>query len=96
MMNFPSLVKVSRVKDGYDVVCTVKHPVVINSEFSKWFISAMTFYVNDNVVAGMNLGPNMSANPIVGIHLKQLEPGDKITVKWMDSMMNYGSVQTVV
>ncbi len=81
---------------GHDVICSVKHPMNTDPEYSKWYITTMSFYVNDVVAAELKLGPNVSRDPIIGIHLSELKNWDTVQVKWVDTRANRGSALVIV
>ncbi len=54
-------------------------------------IQSLTFYVNNAVVAELQLGTNVSHNPIIGIHLTTLKPHDEVSIIWVDTQFNRGT-----
>ena len=82
--------------NGHDVICSVKHPVDTSSPYSMWYISAVSFYVNDAVAAEFSLGPHVSPDPIIGTHISGLKFGDRVTVKWIDTQAGRGDAEVFV
>ena len=60
------------------------------------YIRAMIFEVNGEFAAQANLGPGVSMNPLIGVHLTGAKSGDKVTVRWEDNTGEKGSAETVV
>jgi hypothetical protein len=83
-------------KTGHDVICSVKHPVSTSFKYSLWYISAVTFFVNDEVAAEFKLGPHVSPDPVIGTHIAGLSFGDRVSIEWVDTRAGRGSAEAFV
>ena len=78
---------------GHDVLVLAKHPMETGNRKDKktgelipaHYITTMVFSHNGTEVAQANLGPGISANPLIGINVTGAASGDKISVMWTDN-----------
>ncbi len=52
------------------------------------FIQELTIEYNKNVIVSGNTGANISKDPYFAFVLKGGNPGDKITISWVDNLGN--------
>ena len=95
-MTLSTRLKLVPTANGHDVICSVKHPVDTSSPYAMWYISTMTFYVNEEVAAEFKLGPYVSADPIIGTHLTGLKFGDRVSIEWIDTQAGRGEAEVIV
>lgn len=95
----------TRTRDGVtDVLVLVSHPMEAGlridpktkEKVPPHFIQKMTFFLNGKEVSSANLGPGVSKDPLVGIKIKGVKPGDKLKVTWSDNMGESGSGEATV
>ena len=55
------------------------------------YIQKLNFSLNGKEIASTDLGPAVSKDPLIGIKLKGVKPGDKIKVTWSDNQGQSGS-----
>lgn len=97
-MNFSARLKLIPSADGYDVMCALKsHDFGSQTNaYTSPYIRSITFYVNNVEAAVLQLGENVSYNPIVGIHLTTLKPYDEVSIMWMDNLSRRGTATVFV
>jgi sulfur-oxidizing protein SoxZ len=49
------------------------------------FIQEFTVKLNDQLILSSNLGGSISKNPFFTLMLKTAQPGDKVTISWVDN-----------
>lgn len=49
------------------------------------FIQELSVELNDQLILSSNLGGSISKNPFFTFILKNAQPGDKVTVSWVDN-----------
>lgn len=89
---------------GYDVLVLAKHPMETGNRKDQktgetipaHFIQTMVFSVNGSQVAQANLNQGISANPLVGINIKNAKPGDTVTVSWTDNKGESDSAESTI
>ncbi len=89
---------------GYDVLVLAKHPMETGNRKDQktgetipaHFIQTMVFSVNGTEVAQANLNQGISANPLVGINIKNANPGDTVTVSWTDNKGESDSAESTI
>lgn len=59
------------------------------------YIKTMVFTINGKRFANANLGPAVSKNPLISVHVAA-KPGDKIAVNWADTKGEKGSASSTV
>ncbi len=109
-MSFSALLKLLPLSDGYDVMCLLQRafepdiPVAetatnmtsVATSVRRSSLRSITFYVNHTIVAELQLGANMSQQPLVGIHLTTLQPDDEVSIMWLDSESGRGTASVFV
>lgn len=60
------------------------------------YIQELTVSRNGKVIVTSNLGASISKDPYFAFMLKGGEPGDKITIQWVDNLGNRDSEEHVV
>ena len=83
-----------------DVLVLVSHPMETgqrpdpkdkNKKVPAHYIQKLNFSLNGKEIASTDLGPAVSKDPLIGIRLKGVKPGDKIKVTWSDNQGQSGS-----
>jgi hypothetical protein len=95
-MTLSTHLKLVPTTTGHDVICSVKHPVDTSSKYSLWYISTVTFLVNNEVAAAFQLGPHVSPDPIIGTHITGLSFGDRVSIEWIDTHAGRGQAEVFV
>ena len=107
-MSFSIRLRLIPSAGGYDVMCAVRarsakplgdiqpyiQPYI--RPYIQPYIRSIAFYVNNVVVATLQLGKNVSHDPIIGIHLSTLKPHDEVSIIWTDSESESGSAKALV
>jgi len=89
---------------GHDVLVLAKHPMETGNRKDKktgelipaHYITTMKFTHNGTEVAQANLGPGISANPLIGVNVTGASSGDKIGVMWTDNKGETDSAEASV
>lgn len=76
-----------------EMLVLVRHPMEDGRRFdgevgqpvSAHYIERMTFSHNGRVIAELRMGPDVAANPLVGIAVEEVVPGDRVGVAWTDN-----------
>ena len=84
--------------DKVEVLVLVNHPMehglrVDNASAKRvaaHYIESMRFTRNAQAVADVSLGPDIAQNPMTGIILDHVTPGDEIAVAWTDNRGQQG------
>ncbi len=83
-----------------DVLVLVSHPMETgqrpdpkdkSKKVPAHYIQKLNFSLNGKEIASTDLGPAVSKDPLIGIKLKGVKPGDKIKVTWSDNQGQSGS-----
>jgi sulfur-oxidizing protein SoxZ len=56
----------------------------------------MTFTLNGKTVAEVDMGVAVSADPLTGIRIEGVKPGDKVQVSWSDNKGETGSAEATI
>lgn len=75
---------------GHDAICTIRYRPISGFGGRYSYITRMTFSVNHKVISTLNLGPAISIDPTIGVHISSLELNDRVTVEWVDTRANRG------
>lgn len=97
-------IKLKKKDNGYDVLVLAKHPMETGNRKDKktgklipaHYITSMIFAVNGSDVVEASLSQAISTNPLIGISLKSLKAGDKVSVKWVDTSDQSESAEATV
>lgn len=97
-------IKIKKKSDGSDVLVLAKHPMETGNRKDKktgevipaHFITTMNFSVNGAKVVEASLSQAVSANPLIGVNLKDLKAGDKVSVDWVDNQGKSESAEATV
>jgi len=80
------------------VLVLINHPMENGQRIGKdgrkisaHYIDTIDFALNGKPAAQALLGPGVSRNPLVGIMLRRVKTGDRVTVKWVDNKDQTGS-----
>lgn len=88
-----------------DVLVLVAHPMETgqrpdpkdkSKKVPAHYIQKLNFSLNGKEVASTDLGPAVAKDPLIGIKLKGVKPGDKIEVTWSDNQGQSGSGEATV
>lgn len=60
------------------------------------FIQKLTVKHNKKLIATVNTGPHISKDPYFALMLKGGNPGDKITIGWVDNLGNRDSQDHII
>ncbi len=90
--------------DMAEVLVLVNHPMETGQRVDKktkekipaHWIQKMTFTLNGKQVADVDMGVAVSTDPLTGIRLKGVKPGDKVKVSWSDNKGETGSAEATV
>jgi sulfur-oxidizing protein SoxZ len=97
--------KIKKSKDGgYQALVLAKHPMETGlrkdkktgEKIPRHFIKTMQFLLNDKVVAQANISQAVSKNPLIGVSLGEAQPGDKVSVSWVDNKGGTGSAEKTI
>lgn len=93
-------------KDGADtkILAMVTHPMETGRRkdsktkelIPAHHIEKFEFAINGKTIASANLGAAVSKNPMVGIKIKQVNSGDKLTISWTDNKGEQGSADKTI
>lgn len=91
----------SRRLDGYiEVKVLISHPMEngrnrdVNGELiPAHFIEQLVVKLNEQTVLTSRMAGSVSKNPFFTFRLKKGEPGDKITVTWLDNRQSSDSAE---
>lgn len=78
--------------DGFDAVCSI-HPSYPNAQ--NHFINRVRFQKNNEVMVELDAGMNISDQPLIGIHISELENGDQVQVIWFSTSGEMGETAVV-
>lgn len=89
---------------GVEVLVLISHPMETGQRVDKQtkqkipphFIQKVVLEHNGKVVATANLGPGVSADPLLGFQLADGKNGDKIKISWTDNKGESGSTEAIV
>lgn len=95
----PIRIKARKAGAETEILAMVSHPMETGQRKDKktdkpipaHYIQKMDFAVNGKLVASCNLGAAVSQNAMVGIRVKGVKAGDKVTVSWNDNLKENGS-----
>jgi sulfur-oxidizing protein SoxZ len=95
----------TRLQDGVvELQVLITHPMETglrtdkntNTKIPPHYIQKVNVELNGNVVVVVNTGPSVSADPLLGFHLKGAKNGDKLKVFWSDNLGESDSQEGVV
>lgn len=85
------------------VTCLIKHPpesgtrnAADGKKLPNQYVQVVLFEVNGETVATADLGPGVSADPLVSPAVARARSGDSVTVAWQDNLGNTGQAETRV
>jgi len=94
---------VARVQGNSAVIkALLKHPM--ENGFGKQpngeliaahFITAITLFVNDEIVASLQTGSGIAADPLFGWRIRGVRPGDRIRLIWRDNQDRQQAQETI-
>ena len=93
-MSRDTLIRIVEQGIGFDVLCSINHSKYKSLHSQPGYITRIRFDVNDSPVMQIDLGPNLSDNPVIGIYLTSLEINDRVSVIWNDTFGTKGSAST--
>jgi sulfur-oxidizing protein SoxZ len=87
-----------------EVLVLVNHPMETGLRVDKktkekipaHWIQKMTFTLNGKTVAEVDMGVAVSADPLTGIRIEGVKPGDKVQVSWSDNKGETGSAEATI
>ncbi len=82
-----TLLKLVAAESGFDAICSI-HPSYPNA--ASHHLNRVRFEKNDSLIAEIDMGPNVSAEPLIGVHVAELLPGDYISVRWFSTSGEMG------
>jgi len=97
--------KIKKAKvGGYQVLVLAKHPMETGlrkdkktgKKIPKHFIKTMQFSLNGTPIAQANMAQGVSKNPLIGVSLAGAQPGDKVSVSWIDNTGGTGNAEAKV
>lgn len=89
--------RISRVDNRADVYVMVKHPMDPGYHGDNpHYIETVHFMLNNQSIANISLGPGVSENPLIGIVLNAVKPGDRLAVQWIDNRGSKGATAQVI
>ena len=102
-MSVPAKLKI-RQKNGHaQVLVLIQHPMESGLRTDKTgrripahFIETVHFELNGAAAAEALLGPDVAANPLVSIMLKNAGRGDLVKVSWIDNQGQSGTASTAI
>ena len=94
-MVFDTQLLLSKRSDGYDAFCIIDYPGR-SSLSNASLLTTLEFKLNGRRISLMRLGAHLSDHPTIGVTLKQVSPGDRLSVEWRDSAQNQGRAELKV
>lgn len=100
MADIDTKIRTKTQGDVTDVLVLVSHPMETgqrpdpkdkDKKVPAHYIQKLNFSLNGKEIASTDLGPAVSKDPLIGIKLKGVKPGDKIKVTWSDNQGQSGS-----
>lgn len=96
--------RIKKHGDAAEVLVLVNHPMETGQRVDKetkqkipaHWIQKMTFTLNGKEVADVDMGVAVSKDPLVGIRIPGVKPGDKIKASWSDNKGETGSAEATV
>ncbi len=89
--------------NGVEATCLIKHPMETGNRRDESgnkipieYIKFVEFSVNGEVVGTMNLGPGVSADPLLSLNIADVVSGDTVSVRWEDNKGESDTVETTV
>jgi len=89
--------------DAADVKVLMSHPMETGQRKNEkgelvplHFIQSVVATHNGKTVLDAQWSQAVSRNPFLGFRVKSAKPGDKITINWVDTKGDKGSVDTTV
>lgn len=104
MAEYQTRIRTRNADDGTtEILVLVSHPMetgqrvdaTTKEKIPAHFIQRLTFTVNGKEVAQTNLSQAVSKDPVMGIRVKSVKPGDKIRVTWSDNKGEKGEGEIV-
>jgi sulfur-oxidizing protein SoxZ len=92
-------IRSKRVDGNTQIRCLITHPMehgrnkdkITNKPIPAHFIQTLTLTHNGKVVASCDMGAGISKDPYFAFVLKGGNPGDEVTIDWVDNLGNKDS-----
>lgn len=99
----PMRIRAKMEGDAADVKVLMSHPMETGQRKNEkgelvplHFIQSVVATHNGKTVLDAQWSQAVSRNPFLGFRVKSAKPGDKITINWVDTKGDKGSVDTTV
>src|SRR5688572_4214969 len=99
----PMKIRAKMDGDAADVKVLISHPMETGQRKNEkgelvalHFIQSVTATHNGKIVLDAQWSQAVSRNPFLGFRVKGAKPGDKISVSWIDTKGDKGSIDTTV
>jgi len=96
-------VRAKMVGEEARVTCLIKHPMETGNRRGAdgkkvpiHYVKFVRFELNGEHVATANLGPGVSADPLVTVSIAGAKSGDNVAVAWEDNKGASDRVETVI
>ncbi len=99
----PMKIRARMEGDSADVKVLMSHPMETGQRKNEkgelvpvHFIQSVTATFNGKIVLDAQWSQAIARNPFLGFRVKGAKAGDKITVSWIDTTGDKGSIDTIV
>ncbi|WAK03133.1 thiosulfate oxidation carrier complex protein SoxZ [Methylobacter sp. YRD-M1] len=97
-------IRTKRIDGKTQIRTLITHPMehgrnidkATNQPIPAHFIQELTVKHNDKVIANCAVGAGVSKDPYFAFMLKGGEPGDKITISWVDNLGQQDSEEHII
>ncbi|MCG6886697.1 MAG: thiosulfate oxidation carrier complex protein SoxZ [Proteobacteria bacterium] len=103
-MTIQTKMKIRRSGNQAEILVLVNHPMESGNRVDKknnnripaHYIESISFKINGSDIADASLGPGVASNPMTGIVLNKVKPGDLVSVHWSDNKGMHGMAEHTI
>ncbi|MGR8931179.1 MAG: thiosulfate oxidation carrier complex protein SoxZ [Gammaproteobacteria bacterium] len=104
MKNLGTKIRIQRQSGHTEIKLLVSHPMengrnrdsISGQLIPAHFIQKIDLQLNGKTVVAAKLGAGVSKNPFFTFRLKQTNPGDRITVRWIDNLEFEDNIEHII